>query len=229
MSSGRPGLRGRFLTASASATRRAGAALFAEGWLFLVPYLLLFLCFRFLGLPPGALVFLTRVLHLLLVVSLVAFVWERRDRVRRGDLLFWGLLAAGFLLPGAYLEFPSDPWEHFRRILLWSRDASPRTEQLAYLWAWSWLGGLELESRRTGLAVYGGFWQLLIAYQFYLLAIRLGIPRLWARVQVLATIFFMGNSALAFYRYYALSHLPIAHVAYLHSLVLAIDWARGRR
>ncbi len=37
------------------------------------------------------------------------------------DLLPWLLLALIFYIPGAYLEWPSDPWEHYARTNEWSR------------------------------------------------------------------------------------------------------------
>jgi hypothetical protein len=223
---------GRIALGRGMSIERVAAWAFSGGWAFLVPYLLLFLLWHALRLPLSTLRWPFLALHAGLLGLLVSLARQRWSGVRRGDLWFWGLLALGFLLPGAYLEFPSDPWEHLRRMYEWPLSAAPAhlyAPRFASVFAWSWLGDLAPASRRAGLAAYGAAWQLLVAYQFHALARRLGAPRGWARAQVLGTVFFMGNSALAFYRYYALGPLPMAYVAYLRALNLGLDWVETSR
>ncbi|NEP12814.1 MAG: hypothetical protein F6K14_21950 [Symploca sp. SIO2C1] len=82
--------------------------------------------------------------------------------------------------------------------------------------------------RRIALDFYSAFWQFLLAYQFYLLAIRLGFDQYWAKIQVVATIFLFGTNLFSFYRYYALASTPLAYIAYLRSIIVLINAKNGR-
>jgi hypothetical protein len=83
--------------------------------------------------------------------------------------------------------------------------------------------------RRTALNIYSTFWQFLLAYQFYLFALRIGFSESWAKVQVVGTICLFGTNVFSFYRYYALSSTPLAYIAYLQSLIVVLDICEGKR
>jgi len=211
---------------------RAGSWLFGNGFGCIVPYVALYLAGRALDLPPARLLGPFLALH---AVTLVLFAAWAVPRLRRASLAmagFWIALGLLFLLPGAYLEFPSDPWEHVGRIYGWNsvtrigqHDAA---NKFAYFWGWTWLRRVPVEWRPAALAVYGAFWELLLAVQFYRLARRLGFSPGWSAVQVAGTVALFGTNLFAFYRYYALSSTPLAYVAYLFGLG-AVLGREGRR
>ena len=106
-----------------------GGRLVASGWAFFLPYAALYLVALLLGLTCGALRLVFWIGHALLVAA-AAFHGVRRLRgLWRSPssalvaLAFWILLAFVFWLPGAYLEFPGDPWEHVRRLNSWHPEA----------------------------------------------------------------------------------------------------------
>src|SRR5262245_27317889 len=112
-----------------------------------VPYLLLYLAFWAFGLPTPLLLNIFVVLHALNFV-LLAYHSVLRSRYRRrtiskGMVFFWLMLLFLLILPGAYVEYPADPWEHFRRIFRW-QDLRPISEyppdvssKFAYFWMYS--------------------------------------------------------------------------------------------
>ena len=208
--------------------RSAGGVLFPSGWLFLVPYLVVYLAFRAAAWPVAPLVRLFQILHVLNALLLGLFVWPRLRSLRLSDALFWGGLATVFVAPGAYLEFPSDTWEHARRIFAWAGadvidNAEHFGDRFMYFWGFTLLGGVPLAGRRLALGAYAAGWELLLAMGFWRLALRLGASKPWARAQVLGTVFFMGHTALGFYRYYALAPTVPAYVAYLGALIATLD------
>jgi hypothetical protein len=213
---------------------RAASGLFGNGFWFMAPYVAAYLAGRAFDLPTSSLLTVCLALHALNLVLLSAWAWPR---VRRADprlIAFWVALTLLFLLPGAYLEFPSDPWEHVRRIYGWSTvvriDDHGTGEKFAYFWGWTWLGFLPIGWRAAGLAVYATFWQLLLAAAFYRLARALGFGRGWSAAQVVGTVALFGTSLFSFYRIYALSSTPLAYIAYLYVLteLLRADRPRAR-
>jgi len=212
---------------------QAGAAFFPNGWFFILPYLLLYLCFKYLHLPVGPLKVVFICLHLCFVLLFLVYVRRVSRKAQISELIFCLGLLLLFLIPGAYLEFPSDPWEHFRRIYAWQGyhfiDENPASSKFSYFWAWTFMSAVQPISRRIALDVYSAFWELLLAYQFYLLALRLGFSKSWARIQVLATVCFFGGNVFSFYRYYALSSTIVAYIAYLAALIVLMDVLDGKK
>ncbi|NEP55967.1 MAG: hypothetical protein F6K31_02945 [Symploca sp. SIO2G7] len=207
--------------------------LFADGWFFFVPYLLLYLYFKYDNLPTATLHNIFIVLHIINLVLFFFYLYKNKNRqqIKLTEILFWVFIAILFLQPGAYLEFPSDPWEHFRRIFSWSAysliEDNPINNKFTYFWGWTLMSQVQPLYRRIALDIYSAFWQLLLAYQFYLLALRLGFDKSWAKIQVVATIFLFGTNLFSFYRYYALSSTPLAYIAYLRSLIILINARNG--
>jgi hypothetical protein len=222
---------------------RVSSRLFGAGWLFFVPYLALYLLALAIGLSSASLRSVFWILHVAFGALLVARAVEAarrktsRDLLSSGTLWFWGGLFALFLLPGAYLEFPADPWEHVRRLNAWPPDLPVRSavfaHRFAYFWGFTFLSVVDPSRSRLVLDLLSGFWQLLLAFQFHRLARRLGFTETWSRLQVLGVVALFGNGEFSFLRYYALSSTPLAYVAYLSAAIAILDllerpfaWAR---
>jgi hypothetical protein len=220
---------------------RAASALFSEGWAFILPYCAVYLVGLGLDLKSGTVRSAFLVLHVALLVLLVVFARQAlrtrspswRELGRDPAFWFWVVLTLGFLLPGAYLEFPSDPWEHLRRLNLPRADVPLRAgefvEKFAYFWGWSILSLLERTSLRPALDLLSAFWQILLAFQLYRFSRRLGFPEAWSKIQVLGVLATFGNNIFSFFRYYALSSTPLAYIAYLRAAVAVLDLLDGRR
>ena len=217
---------------------RLADALFANGWGFLLPYSAAYAVA--LALNPQAAV--ARVaflgLHGLLLALLVLFAVRRLvARWRDGSFFdvgfwFWMLLLAGFLLAGAYLEFPGDTWEHLNRINAYRPETrvadSLWAHKFSYFWAWSFLSFVPPRGQRLALDLYSAAWQLLLAIQFFRFARRLGFPVAWSRLHVLGVIALFGNDVFGFFRYYAPGSTVVGYVAYLAAAIAALDLAEGR-
>jgi hypothetical protein len=164
-------------------------------------------------------------LHLLFLFILGRLALRNLPNATRGALVFWGLLALAFLIPGAYLEYPSDPWAHFARMAAWSSEsdlASPLEElKFSYFWGWTFLHTVPIRSKFFALDVYSAFWQMALAVQFYRFVRRLGQEVPFARFQVIAFFCLVGTNLFSF-RYYALSSTMLAYIAYLEALILLI-------
>jgi hypothetical protein len=221
-----------------SLSRRLLGWLFADGWGFFVPYALLYVAALGLGLTNGRLRTLFWLMHW---ATAGLFVLYGGSRLRsHGGLVvlwsrgfaFWVALAAVFLLPGAYLEFPGDPWEHLRRLNAWPVDelvrSSPFAHRFAYFWGFSLLSAVDFVHRRLILDLYSAFWQMLLAFQVFRLARRLGFSPLWSRIQVIGALAFFGNGEFSFFRYYALSSTPLAYLAYLAAAIAFLDFLERR-
>jgi len=201
--------------------------LLRNGWGFIVPYVLLYVLFERINGPVILLRTIFWIGHALLLLLLLIFLARNIRKISLPAATFWFLLFLLFFIPGAYLEFPSDPWEHFRRIYSWEayeliRD-NPEYLRFAYFWNWTWLGGLRPLYRILALDITSTFWQILLAWQFYRLFRRLGFDTHWAWVQVLGTVVLFGTNLFSFYRYYALSATPLAYIVYLQATIVLID------
>lgn len=213
--------------------------LFAEGWFFFVPYLFFYLLFKYFNLKIFALknyftlenIF--TILHILNSSLLIYYLCKSYKKQYLSRLLFGFFLLLLFQIPGAYIEFPSDAWEHFRRIFEWQVctfvDDHSNNHKFIYFWGWTLMSKVAPLYRRTALDIYSTFWQFILAYQFYLFAKRIGFSESWAKVQVLGTICLFGTNVFGFYRYYALSSTPLAYIAYLQSLTVILDILDGNR
>ncbi len=206
-----------------------GARLFANGWGVFAPYVVAYALFQRMAWPLATLHAIFLALHAFNLLALVAYLIICRPRVGAPTLCFWLALGLLFLLPGAYLEFPSDPWDHFSRHYAWSlydtiaEGSFQLTHKFSYFWGWTLIGRLPILDRQWAMGFYSAFWQLLLAYQFRLLFGTLGLSPAWARVQVLATVCLFGTNLFGFYRYYALSSTMLAYIVYLRAVIVAAD------
>lgn len=160
------------------------------------------------------------------VAALVEFGLRLRD-VRWGDWIFWTALTVVFFAPGIYLEYPSDPWEHLRRILAWdavpSIAAHPSAFKFAYFFDWLAISSYPAVGRVLLNAVATA-WQLGFAVSAYRLFGKL-VPEYdvsWRRLLTLTFVFFYGHNLFGI-RYYALSSTPLAIIAYLEAVGFVVD------
>ena len=121
----------------------------------------------------------------------------------------WLLLALLFYIPGVYLEWPSDPWEHLRRINEWrvldTVTAHSSWIKSSYFIPYSllsWCVGLRqifwLDFYYTGIC-------LLLCWQYYRLARACDLSERASMVFVLLQALLFGNNIFSFYRYYGIS------------------------
>jgi hypothetical protein len=212
-------------------TNSIGSLLFANGFGFLGAYLSIYLLCWLLHAPLLLAVQLITIANLLLCYLLVRFSIASRHKIKLFDVLFWASLFLFFLLPGAYLEYPSDSWEHFRRILNWQSIAHVGDYPLGlkswYFFAWSILHWLPMESWRGSLNWLSALTQLLVAYQIFLLSKTFGFSKLLSFLQTACFFLFFGTTIFGF-RYYALSSMPFAFVGYLGFLIVILQLAKQK-
>ena len=121
----------------------------------------------------------------------------------------WLLLALLFYIPGVYLEWPSDPWEHLRRINEWrvldTVTAHSSWIKSSYFIPYSllsWCVGLRqifwLDFYYTGIC-------LLLCWQYYRLARACDLSERASMMFVLLQALLFGNNVFSFYRYYGIS------------------------
>lgn len=159
--------------------------------------------------------------------------WAIRAIVRRvlavgiKPLLPWVGLFFVLWLPGAYLEFPSDPWEHARRLMMWEGTDRFGEQQFflfskfSYFWGWSFLHWIPIEFKQAFLDLYSAFWQWVVAVSFYRMSRRLGADEKEAALQLLALFLFFGTNVFNL-RYYALSSTIVAFAAYFEAVGLLV-------
>lgn len=232
-------------SASSSHFRRLNphglVAYFHSGWAFFVPYLLFYLLYAWQEWPvnPSAadadggsqvVPALLHVywglhgLHVLLGGLVLRHHWmspdgrSRRARVRLWSLLRWGLLGLLFLIPGVFLEYPADPWEHLRRINAWSTIHEVREYshwfKSGYFFTYSLVGGFTSAPWQLPLcSLYVTGLSLLLCRQYYALARAIGLPSRPAFLFASLQTVLLGNNIFSFYRYYGLSSTIVAQIA----------------
>ena len=124
-------------------------------------------------------------------------------------LLPWLCLALLFYIPGVYLEWPSDPWEHLRRINEWhildtvtAHSAWMKSSYFIPYSLLSWATGLRqifwLDFYYTGIC-------LLLCWQYDRLARACDLGERASMMFVLLQALLFGNNIFSFYRYYGIS------------------------
>ncbi len=199
---------------------------------FFFPYLLIYLFAWKFELPLLA---VEKVFWGLHFVNLLIAGWMLREvfrKIKPVEWGFWILLAALLWQRGAYLEYPSDPWEHFRRLTVWNDferiSENPLKDRFAYFWGWTFIRYFDPIHQRSFLNFYSAFWQWIFCYQFARFCFRMGVQRTSLIPQVLGCLLFFGNGILNF-RYYMLSSVPLAYVSYLSALMLCKEFLSSRK
>jgi hypothetical protein len=206
-----------------------------------------FLGLHFQAPPPLLYVYwLLHALHLVLAAIPLRSLWRdeaaksaarsSRPRAEQGllfGILPWLLLSLVFALPGVYLEWPSDPWEHLRRITEWrTLDAvggHTAGYKSMYFFAYSLVGRLPADRQLGWLNAYYTAMCLLVAWQYYLLGRSVGLSRRWSFVAVIVNVLTFGNVTFSFYRYYGLASTMFAQLGAVALTRYALDGPWKRR
>lgn len=141
----------------------------------------------------------------------------------------WALLALLFYIPGVYLEWPSDPWEHLRRINEWrvldTVGAHSSWMKSAYFIPYSllsWCIGLRqlfwLDFYYTGIC-------LLLCWQYYRFSRACGLGERSSMVFVIIQALLFGNNIFSFYRYYGISSSIYAQLGAIAFTRSFLEWA----
>ncbi len=148
-------------------------------------------------------------------------------------LLPWLCLALLFWIPGVYMEFPADPWQHYARTNEWSwhtlvTEHSFWKKSGTFL-AYSFIGRISpalLQLKFFDLYYTGCC--LLLCWQYYRLARAIGLSERISLLFVLINVLTFGNNIFGFYRYYGMSSTLFAQLGAVALTRIAIEMARGR-
>jgi hypothetical protein len=121
----------------------------------------------------------------------------------------WICLALLFYIPGLYLEWPSDSWEHLRRINEWHTldevTAHSAWKKSSYIVPYSLTGNMAGLLQLGWLNVYYTAVCLLLSWHYYRLARTVGLRERASLIFVLLNAITFGNNIFSFYRYYGLA------------------------
>lgn len=213
---------------------------FRSGWGFLIPYVGCYALYGWFGWPVDgravSMVLVFGLLHLL-HIALAFMAFTHHVRVRgwahtARAMAPWAALGLFLLLPGVYLEYPSDAWEHLRRIHAWEHVATvgahPEPAKMAYFFIHSLLTWIPTEFHNWGLTAYVTSAGIALGWIFYRLGRSLGLDRNIALLAVLLQALLAGNNTFSFLRYYGLSSTPWAHLAGLAIVGVVVRALRMR-
>ena len=230
---------------------------FRSGWAFLIPYLAAYLLYAWLRWPvnpatdlvpsvppssvlrPPCLLHAYWALHAIHVVlgAIALRSWWRQTSPLPSPLSLllkaapWICLMLLFYIPGIYLEWPSDPWEHLRRINEWhildNVTAHSTWKKSSYFLPYSLTGHTTGLVQLSWLNVYYTTVCLLLSWQYYRLARAVGLGERASFVFVLLNAVTFGNNIFSFYRYYGLSSSFFAQIGAIALTHLAVESARG--
>ena len=128
----------------------------------------------------------------------------------------WLCLGLLFWIPGIYLEWPSDPWEHLRRINEWHAHgtvtAHSAWKKSTYFLPYSLTGHTTGLTQLSWLNFYYTAACLLLSWQYYRLARAVGLGERASMIFVILQALLMGNNVFSFYRYYGLSSTIFAQL-----------------
>jgi hypothetical protein len=154
----------------------------------------------------------------------------RNRRFNPYPLLPWIFLALIFAIPGVYLEWPSDPWEHLRRITEWSIHPLVGEHSAGYksfyFFAYSFISVPPNLSRLGNVNIYGTCIDLLLAWQYYRLAKTVGLNKKWSFLFVLVNALTFGNVCFSFYKYYTLATTMYAQLGAVALTRITLDFAQ---
>ncbi|WP_069962199.1 hypothetical protein [Lacunisphaera limnophila] len=147
-------------------------------------------------------------------------------------ILPWFGLALVFAVPGVYLEYPADTWEHYSRINEWSIQAAVNQHyawtKSSYFLAYSLVGQIDSPLRQlTWLNAYATGCSLLLCWQYFRLAQATGLGRRAAFVFVVLNALTTGNGLFGFSRYYGISSSVFAQLGAVALITLGIRIAQA--
>lgn len=139
----------------------------------------------------------------------------------------WALLALIFYIPGVYLEWPSDPWEHLRRINEWrvldTVGAHSSWYKTSYFIPYSFLSGCIGLRQLYWLDYYYTGICLLLCWQYYRLSRACGLGERASMVFVIIQALLFGNNIFSFYRYYGISSSIYAQIGAIATIRIFIE------
>jgi len=194
---------------------------------FFLPYLFSYSFFWICDFQLNLLLGIFLLLHIFFLSYYSILIGKKRVNLPNFELVFFLFLFLILFIPGAYLEYPSDPWEHMRRIFRWQELGTISNypvnirDKFLYFWSFSLLSWLPIEYRRIELGLYGSLWQLAICIQIFRLAKTLGAKPIFCWLHPIAFIFLFGTNVFNF-RYYALSSTSVSYFIFLELLIFAI-------
>ena len=143
----------------------------------------------------------------------------------------WLLLALLFTIPGVYLEWPSDPWEHLSRITEWATHDVVANHSAGYksfyFFSYSLIGRAPSTTPFSHLQLYYTMIGLLLSWQYYRLAQAAGLKARWAIVFVYVNVLTFGNSCFSFFRYYGLSSTMYSQLGAVALLRIALETVKA--
>jgi len=147
---------------------------------------------------------------------------------RFSAFLPWLLLALVFYIPGAYLEWPSDPWEHYARTNEWSHYSyighHSAGYKSGYFFSYSLLGWISPPTRqRFWLDAYFSGTCLLLSWQYFRLARAVGLKRNASLVFVVLQAVLFGNDIFSFYRYYGIASTILSQLGAIALIRLGLE------
>jgi len=150
--------------------------------------------------------------------------WKSSPSQRRAiDFGFWLLLFLFVAIPGAYLEYPSDSFEHFYRVWSWNAQTTLNNPEyfnrFSNFLSWTlvfWLPSTKIFSIASFLSA---FWLFLLGLQIYRFLRSCELDQNLAKIGVFGFYLTFGVSIFSI-RYYALASTLVAMMAFLESLVL---------
>ena len=233
-------------------------AYFCSGWAFLIPYLIFYLIYAWRKWPVNPTSTFSAQLSVLQPPSLLQVYWilhgmhlimgtlalrshwaEQTGHPTRKafdlyrPVLTWLLLALLFWIPGVYLEYPSDPWQHYARINEWSfREIVTQHStwtKFSYFFANSMIGHIApaLLQLKWFNAYYTGCC-LLLCWQYYRLGRAVGLGERGSFIFVLIQVLASGNNIFGFYRYYGMSSSLFAQIGAVALVRFALVLLRQR-
>jgi hypothetical protein len=146
----------------------------------------------------------------------------------------WLLLGLLFWIPGVYLEYPADPWQHYSRINKWSGLQTVGEHSVwnksSYFLAYSLLGQIAPPARQLfWLDLYYTGCCLLLCWQYYRLVRAVGLGGRASMLFVLLQAFLFGNNLFGFYRYYGISSTIFAQLGAIALIRWGFQVVRGRQ
>ena len=140
----------------------------------------------------------------------------------------WLLLALLFYIPGLYLEYPADPFEHYARINDWARQTQVTTHivwfKSSFFLAYSLFGWIATPA--IELKLFDAYYTaccLLLCLQYHRLARAAGLGERAAFVFVLLQVVTFGNGIFGFYRYYGMSSTLFAQIGAVIATRLTLE------
>ncbi len=152
---------------------------------------------------------------------------------RFSALLPWLLLALLFYIPGVYMEFPADPWQHYGYINEWLHLDTVAEHTFwfksGYFLAYSLVGRITPPTRQLfWLDFYYTGCCLLLCWQYFRLARAVGLGNRLAMLFVILQAVMFGNSIFGFYRYYGIATTLFAQIGAVALVRVAIEVASSK-